>query len=278
MTTFPPELVEIIVYEVWHSEMPSYIRTSFMIACPRINRTWKAVYAPIVSQDIYITNLAYIYYLSDIAQFRKSIIYHDFIPRLTRTITCFIDLQKTAMETAVKRVYRILLGLPNVIGFKTLFPLVPHISFVFRWTGVARKPQLCDIPICVRYHRHLSRIPGGTFGDTRLDVNIIVKDSDPSRHVHYSTLLPAMDTLCEVDVPGGLSLFLNTGRHNYSGTIDGLRWFHQIAKVYQRQGDIKNINERLWMASKGPSRRLGCLTSLLNSLEYKRVQGSFPNR
>ncbi|PBL01409.1 hypothetical protein ARMGADRAFT_1160609 [Armillaria gallica] len=280
MTTFPPELVQIIVYEVWHSEMPSYIRTSFMTTCPRINRTWKAVYAPIASQDIYITNLAYIYYLSDIAQFRKSIIYHDFIPRLTRTITCFIDLQRTAMETAVKRVYRTLLYLPNVIGFKTLFPLVPHISFVFRWTSIARNPQLCDIsiPICIRYHWHLSRIPGGTLGDTRLDVYIIVKDSDPLQHIRYSTLLPVMDTLCEIDVPGDLSLFLNTGRKHYLGTIDGLRWFHQTAKVYQRQGDIKNINERLWMASKGLSRRLGCLTSLLNSLEYKRVQGSFPNR
>ncbi len=30
MTTFPPELIEIIVYEVWHSGMLSYIRTSFM--------------------------------------------------------------------------------------------------------------------------------------------------------------------------------------------------------------------------------------------------------
>ncbi|PBK77604.1 hypothetical protein ARMSODRAFT_949546 [Armillaria solidipes] len=254
MTTFPPELVEIIVYEVWHSEMPSYIRTSFMIACPRINRTWKAVYAPIASQDIYITNLAYIYYLSDIAQFRKSIIYHDFIPRLTRTITCFIDLQKTAVETAVKRVYQILLYLPNVIGFKTLFPLVPHISFVFRWIGVARHLQLCDIPICVRYHRYLSRIPGGTFGNTRLDIYIVVKDSDPSQHIHLSTILPAMETLREIDVPGGLPLFIRTGTNNYWRTIDDLRYFCQIAKVHQRQGDIGDINERLWMASKGPSR------------------------
>ncbi|KAK0456853.1 hypothetical protein EV421DRAFT_1755140 [Armillaria borealis] len=182
------------------------------------------------------------------------------------------------METAVKRVYRILLGLPNVISFKTLFPLVPHISFVFRWTGVARHLQLCDIPICVRYHRYLSRIPGGTFGDTRLDIYIVVKDSDPSRHIHLSTMLPAIETLHEIDVPGGLPLFIRTGTNNYWRTIDGLRYFCQIAKVHQRQGDIGDINQRLWMASKGPScsKWLGYLDIFFNSLEYKRVQQSFP--
>ncbi|KAK0245451.1 hypothetical protein EDD85DRAFT_931267 [Armillaria nabsnona] len=233
----------------------------------RINRTWKAVYAPITSQDIYITNLAYIYYLSDIVQFRKSIIYHDFIPRLTRTITCFIDLQRTAMETAVKRAYHTLLCLPNVIGFKTLFPLVPHISFVFRWTGVARNPQLCDIPICVRYHWHLSQL-GGDY----------LWISPPSSHTPLDKLLPAMETLREIDVPGGLSLFLRTGTNNYWRTTDGLRYFCQIAKVHQQQGVIGDINQRLWMASKGPSRSkwLGCLDTFFNSLEYKRVQQSFP--
>ncbi|KAK0245489.1 hypothetical protein EDD85DRAFT_964705 [Armillaria nabsnona] len=220
---------------------------------------------------IYITNLAYIYYLSDIAQFRKSIIYHDFIPRLTRTITCSIDLQKAAMEAAVKRVYHILLRLPNVVGFKTLFPLVPHISFVFRWTGVVRNS---DIPICVRYHWHLSRIPGGIYGETRLDVYIIVKDS---RRIRYSTLSPSMETLRQLGVLRNFeSLFQTRGWKNYSGTTDGFRTLHRIVKVYQQQGDIKDINKRLWMASKGPSRRLGCLTGLFNYVEYQQVQQSFP--
>ncbi|KAK0456851.1 hypothetical protein EV421DRAFT_2013889 [Armillaria borealis] len=34
MTTFPPELVEVIVYVAWHSEMPSYVRTTFTTTCP----------------------------------------------------------------------------------------------------------------------------------------------------------------------------------------------------------------------------------------------------
>lgn len=46
MNTFPPELVEIIVHDIWTSEMPSFVRKSSMTTCPRINRTWKAVYAP----------------------------------------------------------------------------------------------------------------------------------------------------------------------------------------------------------------------------------------
>ncbi len=123
------------------------------------------------------------------------LVFEDFqIPRLTWTITCSIDLQKAAMETAVKRVYHTLLYLPNVVGFKTLFPLVLHISFVFRWTGVVRNSA---IPICVRYHWHLSRIPPGIYRETRLDVYIIVKDS---RRLRYSTLLPSMETLRQLGV------------------------------------------------------------------------------
>ncbi len=64
MTTFSPELVEITVHDIWNSEMPSFFEKSFMTTC---NRTWKAVYAPIASQDMYITNLAFLDYLSSTA-------------------------------------------------------------------------------------------------------------------------------------------------------------------------------------------------------------------
>ncbi len=128
MATFPPELVEIIVHEIWHTEMPSIVRQSFMTTFPRVNRTWKAVYAPIASQDVYIPSLAYIYYLCDIAGRQKSIIYHDLIPRLTRTITCFVDLREKGRESAVKEVYILLMRLPNDIGLRALCPQVPSIS------------------------------------------------------------------------------------------------------------------------------------------------------
>ncbi len=34
MTTFLPELVEIIVHDIWNSEMLSFVRKSFMTTCP----------------------------------------------------------------------------------------------------------------------------------------------------------------------------------------------------------------------------------------------------
>ncbi|PBK78305.1 hypothetical protein ARMSODRAFT_1010899 [Armillaria solidipes] len=273
MTTFPPELVEIIVYEAWHSEMPSYIRKSFMTTCPQINRTWKAVYAPITSRDIYITNLAYIYYLCDIARLRKSIIYHDFIPRLTRSITCFINLQEElhAMEIAVKKAYHYLLGLPNDIGFKTLFPLVPYISFVLRWSTDGRRNL--DIPIRVCYRRYLSKITER--GRTRMDVYVSVVDSDPSPRIHESTLVSAGVTLSQIGVPGTVLTFLTTCE-NGCLILDGVRYFSQIMSGHPpAQGDIGDINRCLWMASKGHP-RLGCLTTFFNNLEYKRVQRSLP--
>ncbi|PBL04439.1 hypothetical protein ARMGADRAFT_1022854 [Armillaria gallica] len=115
--------------------MPSIVRQSFMATFPGINRTWKAVYAPIASQDIYIPSLAYIYYLCDIAGRQKSVIYHDLIPRLTRTITCFVDLRENVEESAAKEVYDLLMRLPNDIGLKALFPQVPSISFGLSWIG-----------------------------------------------------------------------------------------------------------------------------------------------
>ncbi|KAK0218153.1 hypothetical protein IW262DRAFT_1119611 [Armillaria fumosa] len=153
MTTFPPELVEIIVYEAWHSEMPSYVRKRLMTACPRINRTWKAVYASIASRDMYITNFAFLGYLCRIARLQKSIIYHDFIPRLTRTITCFVNLRENDREAA-KEVYSFLTALPNMRDFDALFPHVPYIFFELVWSGIGPYPPfqfIRGILICVRY-------------------------------------------------------------------------------------------------------------------------------
>ncbi len=51
-----------------------------MTTCPLVNRTWKAIYGPIASQDLHITNLAYMYYLCDIARRQNPIIYYGFVP------------------------------------------------------------------------------------------------------------------------------------------------------------------------------------------------------
>ncbi|KAK0447410.1 uncharacterized protein EV420DRAFT_873451 [Desarmillaria tabescens] len=254
MTTLPPEIVETVIYEAWHSVMPSSMRTSFMTTCPLVNRTWKAVYAPIASRDIYITNRAYIYYLCKIARLQKSIIYYDFIPQLTRTITCYVYLGDQTDEAAVERVYHHLINLPNDAGFKNLFPLVPYLSFELGWVSLGRNPlfpESCDIPIYVRayWHRYLSTIDEE--GKIRLDVGISMTDTDPLRCIHSSTWTDTMWKLRKVRVIGGVPWFLYPRFALYHGTTaDGIRNLHRTAKVYQYRGDIKDINRNLWMASK----------------------------
>ncbi|KAK0470665.1 hypothetical protein IW261DRAFT_1573101 [Armillaria novae-zelandiae] len=144
-----------------------------MTTCPRIHRTWKAVYTPIASQDMYITNLAFLDYLCDICQTRESIIYHDFIPRLTRSITCFVDLRENEGERAAKAVYRYLIELPNIRGFRALFELVHYLSFQIVWTGIVRlkpsSPSLSPfrgIPIRVSYDPFVSNAPLTTINAT----------------------------------------------------------------------------------------------------------------
>ncbi|PBK98590.1 hypothetical protein ARMGADRAFT_582526 [Armillaria gallica] len=120
--------------------MPSFVRKSFMTTCPRINRTWNAVYVPIASQDIYITNLACLDYLCDISRNGKSIIYHDFIPRVTRTITCFIDLRTNKRECAAKRSIVISLTYPISVVSKlcsNTSNVYPSRSFGWVWKKIS---------------------------------------------------------------------------------------------------------------------------------------------
>ncbi|PBK65790.1 hypothetical protein ARMSODRAFT_1048858 [Armillaria solidipes] len=252
MTTFPPELVEIIVHEAWHSEMPSYVRKMFMTTCPRINRTWKAVYAPIASQDMYITNLAFLDYLYRIvAKFRKSIIYRDFIPRLTRTITCFVDLRAEEREGAAKEVYHYLTVLPNMGGFDALFPGVLYLSFELAWIGTGRRLYLeflRDIPIHARFDRHMSP---REYWKPRIDACVTMKD--PSAVIHKSIWSHMLRTM---------------------SVVDGVRHVHQTTYYLvddKLDSDSRNINKRLWMAAnKRHSPALRGLTNLFHRQEYRR--------
>ncbi|KAK0436431.1 hypothetical protein EV421DRAFT_1908043 [Armillaria borealis] len=293
MATFPPELVEIIVHDIWNSEMPSFIRKSFMTTCPRINRTWKAVYAPIASQDMYITNLAFLDYLCDISRARKSIIYHDFIPRLTRTITCFVDLRENKEERAAERVYRYLTELPNLRGFQALFELVHYISFQIVWMGIVKlkmsSPLLSPfrgIPIRVSYDRFVSNASPyhhqGHSGETRMRIRISIMDGGcwAQNPIYWPF---ALSRLRQVGVPG---YFFTTGvlfPGPYRRKVrHGVRHIHYPTYIYETQlgsWDSKHINQRLWMASKGrPSTvlRLRCLSSFFYGREFKRMQSSLP--
>ncbi|KAK0459001.1 uncharacterized protein EV420DRAFT_345461 [Desarmillaria tabescens] len=289
MTTIPPELVEIIVYEFWHSEMPSSVRQSFMTTCPLVDRTWKAIYAPIASQDLYITNLASIDYLCDIAYLKNSIIYHDLIPRLTSTITCLVDLREYAKERAAKRVYRYLITLPNIRGFQALFPLVQYISFQLVWIGIGEDqslPPFRGIPIHARYDRFLctnvssnecERCAGP--GKTRMHIYISMIDLDPSVDTNNMVWSYVLCLMRAVGVPQfffGLTL-VSSGPYEVL-VIDGIRYLRQITYIPEAQlgdWDPRDINQHLWMASQGFP-RLGYFASLFYRREYKRLQSSLP--
>ncbi|PBK76551.1 hypothetical protein ARMSODRAFT_231106 [Armillaria solidipes] len=247
MSTLPPELVELIVYDIWHSEMPSSMRQSFMTTCPRISRTWKNIYAPIASRDVYITNLAYLYYLCDVARYRKSIIYDDLVPRLTHTIICFANLRSG--DTEAKRVYDILINLPNDTGFRALFPLTEFISFELMWIGGGLStdvPEVHGLPIHVRCCRYLSK-SAQKDKDARMEVYISIADPDPLSTMYRRSWSSAFFPLRDAGVPAKLvSSDLPYDRRALGGTLR----FHQTAYVLQVKGDFEAINRRLWMAAK----------------------------
>lgn len=275
--------------------MPSFVRKSFMTTCPRINRTWKAPYAPIASQDMYITNLAFLDYLCDISRARKSIIYHDFIPRLTRAITCFVDLRENNGERAAERVYRYLIELPNLRGFRALFELVHYISFQIVWTGIVRlKPSspllspFRNIPIRVSYDRFVSDAypyhHRSHSGETRIRIYISITDRGcwAQNPIYWSF---ALSRLHKVGVPGyffttEVSLTFPASYHKR--VRHGVRHIHHSTYIFETQlgsWDSRHINQRLWMASKGlPSTvlRLRCLSSFFYAGEFKRMQSSLP--
>ncbi|KAG7444396.1 uncharacterized protein BT62DRAFT_934060 [Guyanagaster necrorhizus] len=252
MTTLPSELVETIIYDAWHSEMPSSVRMSFMTSCSRVNQMWKAVYAPIASRDIYITNVAYIYYLCDIAQFQKSIIYHDFIPRLTLSITCFVDLRKNAQDRYAKEVSKILMQLPNYVGFKALFRDIRYISCEFIWSGSGQRPHLRvlhGLPIHVICRRYLSESHHAACR-ARMDVDISITNPDLSSSLYYDNQSEAFThALNEVDITA--YSFSPLLPHTQKIVSDAL-WFHQTWYKSELPGDLEFINWRLWMASKRP--------------------------
>ncbi|SJL09192.1 uncharacterized protein ARMOST_12568 [Armillaria ostoyae] len=280
MSTFPLELVDMIVHEIWHSDMPSVIRRSFMTACPRINRLWKAIYSLIASQDIYITSLAYIYYLSDIAGRQKSVIYHDHIPRLTRAITCFVDCGENAGENVVKDVYRLLMWLPNSIGFKCLFPQVPYISLELSWIGGGRAradPQILHgLPIHIRYRRFLCEALKDGYQCVPIEINVSIADPDPLSSLYSEDSYWVFYELRNMG--GSLSpLFCHGQTYHQRMCRAAILYYRQTTYISALRGDLEAINRHLWTASK---RTYGLewfpFANPLYYWEYKRLQRSLP--
>ncbi|PBK89017.1 hypothetical protein ARMGADRAFT_349378 [Armillaria gallica] len=244
-----------------------------MTACPRINRLWKAVYSLIASQDIYILSLAYIYYPSDIARRHKSIIYHDLIPRTTRTTTCFVDCGQNAGESIVKDVYRLLMWLPNNIGFKSLFPLVPYVSLELSLIGGGRAkadPQVLHaLPIHIRYHRFLCE--ASKDGCVPIDVHVSIANPDPLSSLCGDESYWVFYALRNIGASP--NILFRHGQTYYQRTCRGAILYRQTMYRLASRGDLEAINRCLWMASK---RRHGLkwLATPLYYWEYKQLQRS----
>ncbi len=249
MSALPPELVELIIYDIWRSEMPSWKRQSFMTTCPRINRTWKYAYAHIVSRDIYITSLRYLYYLCDVACRRKSIIYDDLVPRLTRTISCFADLDKLHLpDSAAIRVYNLLVQLPNYIGFRTLFPLAEYISLEVKWIGGLRftdDTEIHGFPFHLRRRRNLSKFAQE---NVRMDIYVCITDPDPSSTLYRkSWSSTSFLALSDYYYPG-MQLVYWELPYDVDAKGGSLQ-FRQTVRLYQAKGDLEGVNQYLWMAA-----------------------------
>ncbi|KAK0238644.1 hypothetical protein EDD85DRAFT_515921 [Armillaria nabsnona] len=226
---------------------------------------------------LYITNLTFLDYLCRIvAKFRKSIIYRDFIPRLTRTITCFIDLRACEREGAAKEVYMYLNVLRNMRGFDALFPRVPYLSFELAWIGTGnylRLEFLHDIPIHARFDRPLSTaFSDCPRGKTQINVHVTMKDPDPSGVIDISAWPHMLRKVCDTGFPTFPFLVFSRSFSFQMSVVDGVRHVRETS-YYTANGkldyDSRNINKRLWMAS-NKRHTLRCLTSLFYRPEHRR--------
>lgn len=242
MSTFPPELVELIIYDIWPTEMPSWLRQSFMTTCPQINQTWKSVYARITTaRDIYITGLGHLHYLCDIARCQYSFIYVDLVPRLTRTmtLTCFVDFRHETLsysELEALKVYSSLARLPNDIRFRALSPLTEFISLELWWTGgvlLTDEVEVYDLPIRLLRCRCLSKSQDNE--DVRTDVDATITDQDPLSDLYpknWSSLLLALRNRC---VPAQL---VSSGSPSDASAKGDVLRFGQTIYVRQSKGDL----------------------------------------
>ncbi|KAK0443489.1 hypothetical protein EV421DRAFT_519994 [Armillaria borealis] len=121
-TQLPFELVEIIISEFWYDEHPSDGCIAFMTRCSLVCSLWRDVYASITSQDIYVSIVGYLFYLSSIIRTKKSSIYHPFHPESTRTFTCWhLNLFKSFSDSALFS-HIVFCYMPNCVGFRKCFP------------------------------------------------------------------------------------------------------------------------------------------------------------
>ncbi|KAK0433567.1 hypothetical protein EV421DRAFT_1910067 [Armillaria borealis] len=230
MSTLPPELVQQIIYDIWHSETPSWMRQSFMTTFPRINRTWNNIYAPIASRDVYIT--------TPILPMRRS----------TLPNVCHLRRAYPPTNPAANKVYDILIKLPNDVGFRALFPLVEFISFELRWIYYDRGTKYRPLEIrclprirCRRYLYQSARMGK----DARMEIHISITCDSWISSFSPCTFLALRDR----GVPAKMLSSSSGPPYCRPDLFRSSEHYYQDAYVRQLKGDLKGINRRLCMAA-----------------------------
>ncbi|PBK65832.1 hypothetical protein ARMSODRAFT_375060 [Armillaria solidipes] len=110
-------------------------------------------------------------------------------------------------------------------------------------------------------------------------------DRKTRMHIYFSMIDPG-NSMVSWDFTFKKLIQVGVPAHCFGGIIDpgpfemlvkdGVRYLRQPTYIYETQlgiWDSRNINRRLWVASKG-RHRLSCLASLFYRREFKRVQSS----
>ncbi|PBL00216.1 hypothetical protein ARMGADRAFT_1116287 [Armillaria gallica] len=202
---------------------------------------------------------------------RKSIIYDDLVPRLTRTISCFADLQKIYLpDRAAIRVYNLLVQLPNYIGFRTLFPLAEYISLEVKWIGGLRftdDTEIHGFPFHLRRRRNLSKSAQEI---VRMDTYVCITEPEPSSTLYRkswsSTSFLALNDYCYP------SMQLVYWELPYDvDAKGGLLQFRQTVCLQQAKGDLEGVNQYLWMAAQRERGIFKRLSKLFYYWKYYRL-------
>ncbi|KAK0228681.1 hypothetical protein IW262DRAFT_632028 [Armillaria fumosa] len=244
--TFPPEIVDLIVSELWSSTMPSKDRTHFMTTCPLINSVWQDVYATHSSQDVYIPTTNYLQsYLCAIIQSQESVIYGSRLPSSVRTMTCYVDLTQLD-EEAAKDAYVLLINLPNFVGFRACFVSLQRLSFNLQFPasftfGIS---GVITTSLCIFLD------PDRNITVHRTDFYVEVPGHAPILQVLImDNIIRAMSSGCKTTLDRTMMI-------NSEKIIDGgkKRYFHASAPWSERRGDLHYyLNYSLWRAVAMPN-------------------------
>ncbi|KAK0206038.1 hypothetical protein DFS33DRAFT_1311885 [Desarmillaria ectypa] len=258
----PFELVEAIISEFWFAEHASEDRIAFMTSCPLISTVWRDVYARVISRDIYVPTLNYLFHLCSIIRSTKSAIYRFSLPESTRTITCHVDLVKSNNDVAMHP-YSVLCSLPNYTGFRKCFPNIQYIHLQIRFRIGSGRPflsrrQLVRTRVSIAFNESTMRL-------SVLPVDWHVAVDDPPDNEEYDPFRLLMtwsvflvEYTC--DMVQCCSQFMSiwsspsvTSAATDSTYSEGVRYFSNRIRFQEREGDLWDINYRFRKAAGRPT-------------------------